>query len=451
MGLVDMRLAQLDSKLVERVWHYINRDQLTELASRLVEIPSRTGEERPIAEFLAEYMRTNGLEVRLQRFDDTRANVVGLLGDTSCRDGVELLFNGHLDTSFTGEVAEDYPMSGSREAYAARARVEAGILYGLGAVNMKGGLAALVVAGCALAQAQVPVNKTFAVAGVAGEIEKAPVVTLDREYFGKHYLGGGLGTRFLVEHGYLPRYAVVGEPTALHISRAMLGIVNVAIEIRGSLAYVSKKHLGKSALAAAARLVTAIEEQFSTTYAKRHRFVRPDMQLVPNVIVGGLESGWPYKPGFTPAIARLYVDLRTSPEDRQPTQGYKDLVDFVMRFAEAEGLEVDIQPFLTKVPGTETPADSAIVHAARHAYRDVMRSEPEPCPPEFSSFSDDTNVLRQHGCEAITLGPAGPPNVPAPLTKGRGEFVSLEAIEQAARIYAALALRMLHPSGATGE
>lgn len=434
-------LSPAERAVAERAWSLLERAELTELARRLVEIPSRTGEELPIAEFLVAFMRAQGVDAALQRISGTRANAVGLVGGAPA--GPVLLFDGHLDTSFVGDAGEDYPMTGSADMHRPVARIDGDLLFGLGAVNMKGGLAALVGAAGALARSGARLGGSLAVAGVAGEIEKAPVEGLFRSYAGRHYLGAGLGTRFLLEHGLTPRYAVVGEPTGLHISRAMLGVVNVAIEVRGGLAYTSRKHLGRSALAAAARLTTAIEEEFAPAYSARHRFVRDDMSLVPNVIVGAIESGWPYKPGFTPAIARLYVDLRTSPDDAEPMAGYRELMDLISRSARPPGIEVTAHAYLTRVPGTETPAHSPLVSAARAAYRDVLGTDPPPCPPESTSFSDDSNVLRQHGCQAITLGPAGPPGLPAHLTGGRGEFVSLSAIERAARIYVAVAVRLL--------
>ncbi len=435
-------LSPAQRATVDRAWALIDQSELTELTRRLVEIPSRTGEELPIAQFLVDYMGSQGIDASLQQIDEGRANAVGLLAGSRI-DNDALLLNGHLDTSFTGDPADDMPMVGAAGVPRASARIEGDLLFGLGAVNMKGGVAALVGAVSALARSGARLRGTLAFAGVAGEIEKAPIDGLHRSYTGRHYLGAGLGTRFLLEHGLLPRYAVVGEPTGLNISRAMLGLVNAAIEVRGILAYTNRKHLGRSALAAAARLTTAIEEDFAPAYAARHRFARDDMALVPNVIVGAIESGWPYKPGFTPAVARLYVDLRTSPDDRGRLDGYRELREFVAAFATTNKIEVTTRAYLTKVPGTETASSSPLVVAAHAAYRDVLGSDAPACPPESTSFSDDTNVLRQHGCDAITLGPAGPPQVAAHLTGGRGEFVSLEAIERAARMYVAIATRVL--------
>lgn len=426
---------------IERAWAEIDARELMELARSLVEIPSRTGEERPIAEFLVGFMRDEGLAAFLQPITDSRANAIGVLrGDG---DGPGLAFNGHLDTSCVGEVAEDYPMTGSTDLYLPVPRIEGDLLFGLGAANMKGGIASLVGAACAMRKAGIRLGGTVTVTAVAGEIEKAPIDGLFRSYAGSHFLGAGVGTRFLLEHGHTPRYAVVGEPTGLHLSRAVLGVIDCVIEVRGSLAYTNRKHHGRSALLGAARLTAAIEEEFAPAYSLRHRFNGEDMTLIPNVIVGAIESGWPFKPGYTPAIARLYVDLRTSPFDAEPTAAYRELVEFLADFATSHDIEISSRPFLTRVPGTATQPDSPLVIAARAAYRDVVGSDPAACPAESTSFSDDSNILRQHGCDTITIGPAGPRDMAPPFTGGRGEFVSLSAIEQAARIYVAIAVRLL--------
>src|SRR5687768_15466579 len=159
---------------IQRVLERISPDAITQLAVDLVSIPSRTGEEGAAAEFLADYMRKGGLDVELQPLAPGRANAVGVIRGEG--DGPRLMFNGHLDTSLTGVEEEDYPMTGPQgPASRAKGFVRHGHVLGCGAYNMKGGVAAMTCAAIAVRQAGIPLRGDLVVAGVAGEIEKAPV------------------------------------------------------------------------------------------------------------------------------------------------------------------------------------------------------------------------------------------------------------------------------------
>ena len=97
-------------RAIEQALSRIDQDVVTRLAVDLVSIPSPTGSERAVAEFVAEHMARGGLEVTLQEIGPTRANAIGIVRGEG--DGPRLMFNGHLDTSITGIDAEDYPMTG---------------------------------------------------------------------------------------------------------------------------------------------------------------------------------------------------------------------------------------------------------------------------------------------------------------------------------------------------
>ena len=76
------------------------------LVKQLVDIPSPEGEELECARFLYGYMREAGIEAHLQEVEEGRANVIGVVRGEG--DGPTLMLNGHLDTSYTGDLWEDY-------------------------------------------------------------------------------------------------------------------------------------------------------------------------------------------------------------------------------------------------------------------------------------------------------------------------------------------------------
>src|SRR5213078_4604058 len=78
----------------------IDRDRLVDLAARLVSTPSFTGSEEACAAVMQEELRGLGLPVQWQQVEDGRANVLGTLAGAG--GGPTLMFNGHLDTSYSG-------------------------------------------------------------------------------------------------------------------------------------------------------------------------------------------------------------------------------------------------------------------------------------------------------------------------------------------------------------
>src|SRR5262245_57682500 len=128
----------------------IKREELAELTKDLVDIPSPTGSEKAIGEFILGWFARHGIKSVRQEISPERVNAVGVIPGSG--NGVSLMINGHMDTSYTGteedrvfcrELEPDSDLKGA---------VRDGKVFGLGASNMKSGLAAFMVAGKAIRQ-----------------------------------------------------------------------------------------------------------------------------------------------------------------------------------------------------------------------------------------------------------------------------------------------------------
>src|SRR5437667_11413356 len=171
-----------------------------------INIPSPTGEELQMAQYMQNALQQIGLNVTWQEVEEGRANVVGRW--TGSGGGKNLMFNGHMDTSNTGR--EEF-LTGI--GYKPQAVVKNGVIYGLGIYNMKDALVCYTHAVKALMHAGVMLSGDAVIAAVAGEIEK----TQWGEFRGKEYRGYGFGTHYLVNHGVLPDMCILGEPTDMHV------------------------------------------------------------------------------------------------------------------------------------------------------------------------------------------------------------------------------------------
>jgi acetylornithine deacetylase/succinyl-diaminopimelate desuccinylase-like protein len=93
----------LDTDSAKKGLAQIDRDELAQLGCDLTSIPSPTGQEKAIGEFILNWFETNGLKAVRQDVEFDRPNAVGVVKGEGT--GLSLGFNGHTDTSFTGRVS----------------------------------------------------------------------------------------------------------------------------------------------------------------------------------------------------------------------------------------------------------------------------------------------------------------------------------------------------------
>ncbi len=210
-----------------------------DLLARLVSIPSvnplladdrSIGSEAALAQFLADHLEARGFAVDWREVVPGRPNVVGRFGPTSPRR--TLMLEAHLDTQ--GIHGMTVPPFG--------AEVRDGRLYGRGACDTKGPMAAAL---CAL---QGPVLESLADAGV----QVLFVGAIGEEK-------GNLGAEQLVELGLGADEAVILEPTELAIVHAHKGVLWHEIEVRGRAGHGSDPDRALSAIRAMGRVMEAVE------------------------------------------------------------------------------------------------------------------------------------------------------------------------------------------------
>ena len=182
-----------------------------------------------MAELVRETFLGMGLQVQWQQVEDGRANVLGTRAGTG--GGQSLMFNGHMDTSYSGRE----PWLSHVPGFQPNAFVEDGRLYGLGISNMKGALACYVEALRALADASVRLRGDVLVAAVSGEIEK----TQYGEAQGAEYRGYAAGSRYLVSHGGVADMCILGEPTESKVVLGHFGSLWLRISTKGPFVHTA--------------------------------------------------------------------------------------------------------------------------------------------------------------------------------------------------------------------
>ncbi|MGH3014649.1 MAG: M20 family metallopeptidase, partial [Gaiellaceae bacterium] len=207
----------------------IDERRLVDLALRLVSTPSFTGSEQAAAELMRDELASLGLQVQWQQVEDGRANVLGTWPGAG--GGPTLMFNGHLDTSYSGREPWLQGIPGFQpEGFERHGRI-----YGLGISNMKGAVACYVEAVRALMDAGVRLRGDVMIAAVAGEIEK----TQEGEAQGAEFRGYAAGSRHLVAHGGVADMCVLGEPTENKVVLAHFGTIWLRLTTRGSFVHTA--------------------------------------------------------------------------------------------------------------------------------------------------------------------------------------------------------------------
>src|SRR5262245_19248306 len=97
-------LSKEQTEWVTRAWTQIDEDRFAELNRKMASIPSPTGEERELAQFMVSYMSACGLSAFYQPVDENQGNAVGRLSGSG--NGVDLLLYAPIDTAFSGKPEE---------------------------------------------------------------------------------------------------------------------------------------------------------------------------------------------------------------------------------------------------------------------------------------------------------------------------------------------------------
>ncbi|MFG1687808.1 M20 family metallopeptidase [Nonomuraea sp. NPDC049269] len=378
----------------EAAWAKIDDKRLTALIAGMVDIPSPTGEEGPLARWLAERLREAGLAGRYQPIDDDQGNAAGRLrGDGT---GPDLLLYAPIDTLSVGTEEEDVPQVGPvlRDDMRPSAVVDGDFVIGLGASNPKGHGAAIIAAAEAVAAAGIPLRGDVLIGLGAGGM---PTNRRNVPQARRHNAGQGNGCSFLLEQGVHADYAVIAKP-GWTAAWEEVGLCWFEVVVRGTYSYVGSRHRMpyRNPIVNAGTVIAGLEEWFPG-YSARHT----DGLVAPQGNIGGIEGGWRRTASLSPASCRFHVDLRISPRTT-PMRAKREFGAAIDRIRAAHP-DIDLDWEMTlAIPGSHTPESDWIVRAAKAAWEELEGRPHEPILG--NSGATDANILRQWGIPTVRTG-----------------------------------------------
>ncbi len=409
----------MDRDLVNAVSAAVDRDRLIDTACALVGIPSYTGEEQACAEHLVTELSAAGLDTTLQVVEEGRANAVGRLGGGG--DGPDLMFNGHLDTSYSGrEPWLDGP------GFQPQAQIRDDVILGLGIMNMKGAVACYVEAARALVDAGVSLGGDLIVAGVAGEIEKAQ---WGEDFIGPEYRGYGTGTAYLVTHGVLADACILGEPTEEKVALGHYGTVWGRVSTSGPFFHTAFS-TGRTAENSVVRMSEVVDKvaawipQWEEAASYRGRPGAAN--------IGAVSGGFPWRASRTPHRTDLFVDLRVPPTmaTMEAVRAFRSLVGRLQDELPEAGVTSEV--YVT-VSGSEIDEDHPLIGAIDASHHDVTGAAPER---DYVRWGSDASTLTKHGVAAVNYGP-----ISSALPGPEGESVPIASLLTMTTSYALTAAR----------
>ncbi len=400
----------------------VDRDRLVETATRLVNVPSFTGDEEAAARLMVELYESLGLQVQWQQVEEGRANALGIWPGAG--GGKSLMFNGHLDTSYSGRE----PWLRSVPGFQPQAFERDGRLYGLGISNMKGALACYVEAVRTLQDAGVRLRGDVLIAAVCGEIEK----TQQGEAQGAQYRGYAAGTRYLASHGGVADMCLLGEPTEGKVVLGHFGALWLRIRVHGDFIHTafSEGRRDRNSILRAREVLDAVLEWIPRWESDPANAYRGANAIVN---VGAVEGGFGWRVSRTPHHTDVFLDVRVPPT-KTMASARGEVLEMVRGLGERfpdYGVEGEV--FVT-APGAEIEEGHELVAAIDAAHAEVWG---EPPGRDVTRWFSDASALTRYGVPTVNYGTST-----GLMDVELGENLEIDGLVKTAEVYARVAMEI---------
>ncbi|XID90888.1 M20 family metallopeptidase [Paenibacillaceae bacterium WGS1546] len=387
---------------IEGEWNgAFKAEEYLELLRALVRIDSQNppGNELGAAEFVYRTFKENGIDVSFSWPAPDRPNVKAVLKG-SRGEGRTMIYNGHLDVVPVGAGWTKPPFG---------AVIEDGKLYGRGSADMKSGVAAMIYAALVLKRTGSP---------FAGEL--ILYFNVDEEF-------SNLGIKHFLEEDISADFAVIGEPTDLDACVGHKGVSRYRVQTRGRAGHTAVVRDPDNSIYKMVKLVAALEKLAGRVKRTKHPLLG-ESSLTVAQFNGGTA------PNIVPAHSVVEVDRRLMPGETAESS-FGEFMDALTEVAEAENFEFEAEQY-QHLPPYMIEEDHELVLAALEAVYAVTGKRKVAKPFEASAEASFFGVGK--GIPTLIIGPGS-----LRQAHTADECVVVEEAVDAARIYVALAIKLL--------
>ena len=384
--MVDQLVSRLDHAYTER------------LLADMIAIDSVVGNEGPLAEYILNTLAGQGLDCELHEVEPGRPNVYARIQGAT--PGRRLNFNGHTDTV---PICEGW----STPPHAPTVRHRR--IYGLGACDMKAGIACILTMLKAFLETRFPFSGELSFSGV-----------IDEEAYSK-------GARAMMDTDFAACDAIVlAEPypgdESKPIPLGITGKILYEIHVEGRAAHGFRPHLGINAVEETARILTSLDRLPMRTHPSFGRG---------NTCTLKIEGGYQVYSVVVPDRCRLEINRLLVPGESAAT-ALQDMEELIASLDLQAACRVALKP--PRYEPFLVSQDAAIIKIFHQVYHQVMGRDPLYAHCEGIT---DANVFAEKGIPCLHLGPARG-NVHQP-----NEYVDLDGLAPLTTMYALLAASFL--------
>jgi acetylornithine deacetylase len=376
-----------DLERLEKIFELVDEEEVIQFTKDICSFPSYSGQETECAKFIANYMKENGFEVELQEVEAGRFQTICRIKGSG--EAPSLMFNGHMDVGPVKMFSWT-----KRDPY--KAYVRDGRIHVHGIENMKGGVAAMIMAAVALKRSGIKLEGDLVVCPVVGELQ------------------GGVGSKHLVDSGVITDYALVPEPSGLTIRTATAGCVQFLIHVFG----LDKRI---NALDGMIKVIEALKEASRTKDFTFTPFPKkPDLPIIQiGGIIGGVGRDHSFYrcPPVFPDFCTLGIDVRIVPGQTENSMK-NDLIRLLSRLKVDDPdfhFEVEGPPatyteqwpnFKHFIPPANLPSDDRIVQVLAKNHELIMGEKATIWTMPHQNAYNDCGHLQAAGIKAVTYGPS---------------------------------------------
>lgn len=386
----------------KKVLDNVREKDLIELSRALIKIPSETGKEKQVSDFLVSHLKGMGLDARGYEAVPDRPNAVGLWKGAG--GGPRTMFSAHLDTVPPGDLKKwkTDPYGGE---------VIDGKIYGRGAMDSKGGgIASAVIALKAVQEAGVKLKGDVLIVG-----------TVDEEVFGKN------GMHYLITHDVVnPDLCLYCVHSDMEIKAYFKGALWTKLTVRGQTAHGSMPWRGVNAITGAAKFLTELLRR-GIPYQKHP--VLGDF----SVNFGWVHAGPERKYNMVADLCELGIDMRLVP-GQTPQGVHAQMVEILSELRKKDPKFDASLDIILADDSAQVGEDEPMLKAVKTIGKEILGHTPKV---GGTIATGDLGPIFRKGKSGVGFGPGD-------LERGNAhkenEFLEVDQLVAASKIYALVML-----------
>lgn len=389
---------------MEKIREELQKTDIAGILSDMIKIPSFSfmeEQEKEIAGYIKDFFDKEEIPCQIYEIEPGRYNVTAVIRGAG--GGRSLNFSGHMDT------VPAYDMEGAFDG-----RISDGKVFGRGACDMKGPIAAMMAAMAAIKRSGTVLKGDLYFTGVADEEEQ------------------GKGTAYMIKNGPHADGVIVGEPTDMRLSPGNKGLEWIEVSFKGKKVHGGRQKEGINAIQMASRFVSKVYDEYVPLLDSREYPVLG----APTINIGTISGG--DQPSTVPDHCKIVLDRRMVPSEtiEQVYEELRELGEELHREDPRFECEVrDVFDGLNLLPHLPflTDENDPIMTTVKDIYNDRGK---EIVIEPFPAWTDAGFISSQTQSKCLVLGPGK-----LKVAHSVDEYIDIDQMEEAAEIYAETALR----------